>query len=225
MKLDTVYYNQSGELTDKETGYLTFEVRQLDRKQRIHGSTARYTKSGRMTESTSYIKGEKTGTYYRFNPAEEVMMYGDYENGIKKGFWVILDSNGIILTMEEYDNTGNLIGRRDRPYSEKIDGDTLKLDSEAEFIGGQGGWNLHLRKNLKYPTEAKRYGYQGDVYISFVVLSDGRIAAPRIVKSPHEILSKESLRMLEISPAWLPAMIGDKAVDSQMTLRIVFRLK
>ena len=62
-------------------------------------------------------------------------------------------------------------------------------------------------KNLKYPLDAKRYGYQGNVYMSFVVLSDGSITSAKIIGSPHEVLSAEALRMLEISPNWIPATV------------------
>jgi hypothetical protein len=177
-----------------------------------------------LTEVTRYVKGEKKGSYYRYNQAGNVMMYGDYTKGIKTGFWVTLDNSGSILTMEEYDN-GNMIGMRERPYTMSIDGESFELDSDAEFDGGPSGWAQHLRKHLNYPKEAKRYGYDGVVDIRFVVLSDGRGVATKVVSSPHEILSIESLRVLKLSPPWIPAIYNGKPVDSQMTIRVVFRLK
>lgn len=230
LRLDTAFYNREGEIVTKQSDYLTYEVRPLDRRKRLNGSTVRYTKSGRMTESTTYVKGEKTGIYYRFNPSEEVMMYGNFVKGVKNGFWVIMGSDNSILKMEEYDETGHMINSREgiQDMTDKGElqaGDTTEAIIPAEFIGGQDGWSLFLAGNLKYPLEAKRGGYQGDVYLSFVVLSDGRVVAPMVVASPHEYLSKEALRMLEISPEWFPAKMGEVAIDTQMTLRIVFRLK
>lgn len=224
IRIDTVYYDNTGELVTNQSDYLTYEVRQLDRKKRVNGKTERYTKSGRLTEVTRYVKGEKKGSYYRYNQAGNVMMYGDYTKGIKTGFWVTLDNSGSILTMEEYDN-GNMIGMRERPYTMSIDGESFELDSDAEFDGGPSGWGQHLRKHLNYPKEAKRYGYDGVVDIRFVVLSDGRGVATKVVSSPHEILSIESLRVLKLSPPWIPAIYNGKPVDSQMTIRVVFRLK
>lgn len=229
LKRDTVFYDKAGELVTAQSDYLTYEVRHLDRKKRIQGITARYTKSGRITESTTYDSGEKTGTYYRHNPAVNVMMYGDYVNGVKTGFWVILDNNGSILTMEEYAD-GTMIGKRDSPYVMDEQGKILDIDmrakeSEATFVGGSNGWGLHLRQNLKYPQEAKKGGYQGAVDLSCVILSDGRVVAARAISSPHEILSIESLRVLNLSPPWNPATVKGKPVDSQMVVRILFRLK
>ena len=104
--------------------------------------------------------------------------------------------------------------------------DSLRIEVDAEFPGGHDGWGKHLRKNLKYPLDAKRYGYQGNVYMSFVVLSDGSITSAKIIGSPHEVLSAEALRMLEISPNWIPATVNGVPVDFQLsTLRVVFRLK
>lgn len=229
LKRDTVFYDRAGELVSAQSDYLTYEVRNLDRKKRIQGITARYTKSGRITESTTYDKGEKTGTYYRHNPAGNVMMYGDYVNGIKTGFWVTLDINGSILTMEEYAD-GTMIGKRNSPYVMDDQGKILDIDmkakeTEATFVGGSNGWGLHLRQNLKYPQEAKKGGYQGAVDLSCVILSDGRVVAARAISSPHEILSIESLRVLNLSPPWNPATVKGKPVDSQRVVRILFRLK
>lgn len=230
LKLDTVYYDRESNEVTKQSDYLTYEVRRVDRKKRPYGTSLRYTKTGRMTESSTYVKGEKTGIYYRFNPAEEVMMYGNYTKGIKTGFWIIMGRGESIRKIEEYDDQGKLIGSREGLYSivkeqAVYDGDTVTIDSLPEFVGGQDGWNLFLRTNLRYPLEAKRGGYQGFVYLSFVVLSDGRVIAPMVVDSPHPSLSEEGLRILSLSPDWFPAMVKDKPVDAQMQLRLAFRLK
>lgn len=229
IKIDTVYHNRSGQVVSPDSDYLTYSVMQLDRKNRANGTSIRYTKTGRITESTSYVKGEKTGTYYRFNPAEDVMFYGDYYKGVKTGYWVTLDPNGNILVMEKHDKNGEVIEKRLRPTAlieNASTNDSLRIEVDAEFPNGPEGWSKHLRENLKYPKDAKRYGYQGNVHMSFVVLSDGSITSAKIIGSPHEILSIEALRMLQISPNWIPATVNGIAVDSQLsTLRVVFRLK
>ena len=229
LKIDTVYYNRSGQVVSQESDYLTYSIMQLDRRNRANGISNGYTKSGRITESTSYIKGEKTGTYYRYNPAGDVMFYGDYNKGVKTGYWVTLDPKGNILVMEKHDKNGVEIEKRLRPtvlIENASINDSLRIEVDAEFPGGHDGWGKHLRKNLKYPLDAKRYGYQGNVYMSFVVLSDGSITSAKIIGSPHEVLSAEALRMLEISPNWIPATVNGIPVDFQLsTLRVVFRLK
>ena len=105
------------------------------------------------------------------------------------------------------------------------DSTIVVVEEQATFPGGMQEWNYHLRKNLKYPVEAKRYGYQGDVHLTYVVLADGRIAAVRVIESPHSSLTDEALRMLRISPRWIPGKYGGIPVDSQMKLRIAFRLR
>ncbi len=224
LRTDTVYYDNTGELVTRQSDYVTYEVRQLYRKKRIDGMAHLYTKSGRLTESTTYVKGEKTGDYYRYNQAEEVIISGYYKNSLKTGLWVTHDNDRSIVAIEEYDDSGNLISKYERPDSVKTD-DAIKLDTYAKFVGGEEKWNLHLRNNLKYPLEAKRAGYQGDVFMTYTILANGKLSDLKILYSPHEVLSTEALRMLEISPNWIPAMVGDKPVDSQATLRIAFRLR
>ena len=225
IRTDTVYYDNTGELVTNQSDYLTYEVRELDRKKRVNGKTERYTKSGRLTELTRCVKGEKKGPYYRYNQAGEVIIYGDYDNSLKTGFWVILDNNGSMLMTEEYDDSGKLIQKQDQASFVKADNSSNKLESRANFFGGDVGWNLHLRNNLKYPLGAKRAGYQGYVYMAFTVLSNGKIKDLSVINSPHEILSEEALRMVETSPDWIPAMIDEKPVDSQVIKRIEFRLR
>lgn len=225
IKIDTVYHNRSGQVVSQESDYWTYEVRQLDRKKRVNGKVERYTKSGQLAELTRYVKGEKEGTYYQYNEAEEVIIYGAHENSLKTGFWLFLDDNGSLIMTEEYDDSGKLIEKQDKSSLGNANTSLVKLESRANFFGGDEGWSLHLRNNLKYPQDAKRAGYQGHVFMAFTVLSNGKITDLRAINSPHEILTKEALRMIETSPDWLPAMIDGKPVDSQVIRRLEFRLK
>lgn len=224
VKVDTVYYNGNGELVEKKADYLTYEVRSLDRKKRIHGVVGKFAKTGRLLEAIEYTQGEKTGAYERFHRNGKVMVYGNHEQGKRVNYWVTLDQEGIILSMEEYDKKGELLDTRNNTPFNPVKGATNVL-IDAEFPGGKDKWNEHLWGNLKYPNEAKRNGHQGTVFIDFVVLSDGQIVAPRITSSPDKSLSNESLRMLQISPKWNPAKLNGKSIDSKAQIRVVFRLK
>ena len=48
---------------------------------------------------------------------------------------------------------------------EQADKVFLFVEEDAEFPGGPGEWNKFLRKNLKYPRQAKRMGIEGNVYL------------------------------------------------------------
>lgn len=235
LKIDTIYYNGSGETVEKTADYLTYEIRQLDRKKRVNGLTERYTKSDRLLEITEYKKDEKSGVYERYHRDGEIMIYGTHEKGGRVSFWATFSPSGEILTIEEYDNNHELLETRKPPYMPKVDIKNvstsistsedviLVVEENAEFPGGMGAWNQYLRKNLNFPTSAKQYGIQGEVYLSFIVLADGRIAIPRVVSSPDKSLSDEGLRVLRFSPKWNPATYKGEPVDSKMKLRISFR--
>lgn len=227
LKIDTVYYNRSGELVDKTTDHLTYEVQSLDRKKRIVGVVKKHAKTGRLLETITYKKGKKEGLYQRFHRNGNLMMYGDYKEGKRSDFWAIYDQQKAIIKLQEYDSEGELKLTRDTPLPFKNSKDLnseidISRETSPEFPGGMDNWNSHLRRHLSIPTQAKKYG-RGEALLTFVVLSDGRIVLPKAIHSTHPSLTKEGIRVLYLSPRWKPALLDGKPVDSVMNLRIVFK--
>lgn len=93
-----------------------------------------------------------------------------------------------------------------------------------EYPGGQEAMYAFLLKNLKYPKEARKEKISGVVYVLFVINADGNIAEQSILKSPHQSLSDEALRVIGKMPAWKPGFQQGKAVRVKMTLPIRFTL-
>ncbi|MFY0593493.1 energy transducer TonB [Roseivirga sp.] len=226
-KVDTVYLDREGAVVDPSKEFLTYLIRPLDRKKRIIGIAKRYAKNGRLLETFTYKKGVKEGLYQRFHRNGNLMMEGKFKDDNRSDFWVFYDQEQSITKLEEYDALGKLLQTRDRPFpvkKDKASADSLRISVETspEFPGGMDNWNAHLRKHLKYPTAAKRYG-RGEVKISFVVLSDGRIVLPKVIESTHPSLGQEGIRVINLSPRWNPAELDGKPVDATMNLRITFR--
>ena len=106
-KIDTVYYDRSGEIMQGDvSGFTTFEIRAVDKKGKIQVSSIRYTKTGRALESTDYVNGKKSGEYERYNPLGNVMISGIYENDKKVGAWATLDIKGQIIQVIDYGTKG-----------------------------------------------------------------------------------------------------------------------
>ena len=90
------------------------------------------------------------------------------------------------------------------------------VQKPAEFRGGLYGWNRHLEQNLNMQlgnmyivipqgqTQAK-----ATVVLSFIVDKKGNIvdiaAQSTIPENVHPELIKEAIRILKISPKWIPA--------------------
>lgn len=92
------------------------------------------------------------------------------------------------------------------------------------FLGGESTMIRYLQNNVNYPEEAQQKGIDGTVYISFVVGVDGSISDLGIEKSPHIILSKETIRVVENMPNWKPGTQGETKIRVRYTLPLKFTI-
>ena len=93
-----------------------------------------------------------------------------------------------------------------------------------EFPGGTTAMMEFLKKNLRYPDYAKELGIEGNVFVSFVVHSDGSLSDFVVLKSPDKTLSAEALRVVKSMPNWIPGENQGKKVNVKTTIPIRFRL-
>lgn len=93
-----------------------------------------------------------------------------------------------------------------------------------EFQGGEEALFKFLSDNLRYPKFARDNGIQGPVYIKFVVEADGSVREEsiEILGSPHDVLSKEAIRVLLLMPAWKPGKQSLRNVPVNMKIPIKF---
>ncbi len=229
--LDTIYFNQKNEVVPKsDQTYATYEVRSLDKKGRIEGSSTRYSKSGSIIEITYYSRNVRNGEYRRFKRGQ-VLISGSYLEGKKVGAWTTFDLTGNILQVTNYGLNGEIeeiisdFEWNISSIEEDRNNGTVIVETKPVFDGGMSGWGRFLRNNLKYPVEAKRQGYQGDVFVDFIVLKSGVVVNPVVTRSPNQELSQEALRVMRRSPRWLPGTLNGQPIDSEMTIRIRFSLK
>jgi periplasmic protein TonB len=98
-------------------------------------------------------------------------------------------------------------------------------DVEAEFPGGMKALMVWVESNIQYPSDAHDMAILGRVYVEFVVEKDGKLTNMKVLKSPHELLSKESIRLIETMPNWKPSEYKGEVVRSRYRLPISFRLR
>lgn len=112
-----------------------------------------------------------------------------------------------------------------QPFSVLADSSAnTMVENMPEYPGGQEAMYAFLMKHLKYPNEARKEKISGVVYVLFVINADGSIVEQSILKSPHQSLSDEALRVIGKMPAWKPGYQKGKAVRVKMTLPIRFTL-
>jgi protein TonB len=99
------------------------------------------------------------------------------------------------------------------------------VEEMPEFPGGTTALFQFLSTNLAYPRAAREAQISGKVFVSFVIERDGSLTNLKVLRSPHESLSEEVIRVLSIMPNWSPGMQRGKPVRVSYNLPIDFSLK
>jgi len=94
---------------------------------------------------------------------------------------------------------------------------------QPQFPGGIKAWKQFLTKNLKFPPDDGT-DYAITVFVSFVVEKDGRLTDIKALKNICPKCNDEALRLIKLSPNWLPAKLYGKAVRSKYVIPIRFDL-
>lgn len=117
------------------------------------------------------------------------------------------------------------------PESNKLQqqGDSIYLPMEVDtlpmFPGGHYAYTQFIREHIVYPSQAKQDTVFGNVYISFVIWSDGSIGRVHAIRSPNKLLSAEAIRVIKAMPNWKPAKRNHIPVACQLILPIYFELR
>jgi periplasmic protein TonB len=104
--------------------------------------------------------------------------------------------------------------------AQSVNSDSIIIDHPAEFPRGIGAFGKFLQKNLRCPKEAARAGVGGKIYVEFVVEKDSTITNFNVLKSVGLGWDEEVIRVLKLSPKWIPAKVKAKSVRSKFTLPI-----
>lgn len=99
-----------------------------------------------------------------------------------------------------------------------------QLEVKPKYPGGDEAMYEFMSTNLVYPAEAQKEGIQGTVVVQFLIEKDGSVTNAKAVRSPHESLSNEAVRMILSMPKWSPGMNNDQPVRVNFTLPVRFKL-
>ncbi len=146
------------------------------------------------------------------------------------------------IKMVEVNNTEET-SKIDFPIFEMNEGDAIpeakeipidEEDADTIFEGiveeqptpkdGYAAFYKFLSKNLKYPTQAKRMGIEGKVFMQFVIEKDGRITDAKVIKGIGAGCDVEALRVINKHPKWNAGKQRGRAVKVRMVVPIVFQL-
>ena len=113
---------------------------------------------------------------------------------------------------------------KEAPVVEKADEIFDVVENNPEFPGGMEAWYQYLSKNLKYPTQARRMGIEGTVYVVFVVNTDGSVQDVSVLRGIGGGCDEEAIRVVEGAPKWIPGKQRGRPVRVRMRLPVRFKL-
>lgn len=94
----------------------------------------------------------------------------------------------------------------------------------AEFPGGSMGWIKYLERNLNrdLPVENGAPAGKYQVFLNFVVNSNGEVSNVLATNNPGYGTASEAIRIIEKGPKWIPAVQNGKNVNYLVKQTIVF---
>ena len=100
-----------------------------------------------------------------------------------------------------------------------------KPDTMPKFQGGDlTKFAYWVHEQIEYPKEAFSQGIGGRVIAEFFIEKDGSVTFSKILKSPHEILSKEVERVIKLSPKWEPAIEKGEKIRAKFAIPVAFAI-
>jgi len=98
------------------------------------------------------------------------------------------------------------------------------VDKLPEFPGGIDSMKVYISTNMKWPNDGQD-DFQGTVYISVIVETDGTLTNRTVLKGIYDLSDKEALRLVENMPKWKPGKCNKKIVPVRFCIPIKFRME
>ena len=98
------------------------------------------------------------------------------------------------------------------------------VEKTPEFKGGVDAFYNYMRKEIRYPKDARQKGLEGRVDVQFVIGKDGSLTDIQVVNGIGESCDIEAARVLKNAPSFTPGMQNGKPVRVRMAVPILFKL-
>ncbi|MES2140152.1 MAG: TonB family protein [Bacteroidota bacterium] len=102
-----------------------------------------------------------------------------------------------------------------------------KYDTAPRFPGGSDAMMKYFEDSIRYPEPERTKFIQGNVMVKFSVTKEGKVIDVQLVNGvpggPN--LAKESVRVIQSMPIWIPASKMGKPVEAECNLSVPFKIK
>lgn len=97
------------------------------------------------------------------------------------------------------------------------------VQEQPVYPGGMERLYVFLRKNTKYPKQARKEGIGGRVYVEFVVDRTGDVRDVKVLRGVHPLLDAEAARAVARMPRWEPGYMDGVPVNCRYTVPVNFK--
>lgn len=207
------YYKSSRAI--QMIGYFTNE------KQIVKTDTAIFFfENGSVSSTGKYVNNNRAGFWIFYFEPERMDCEGYYNDEIQDGKWVYYHRNGIISSLEFYNN-----GELSKMKCWDENGNALSVCYETMLPTFQGDLNEFLNNNISYPETARQDGIQGKVVATFQINPDGKVSNIEIVKSLRWDCDLEVIRIIELMPPWKYYPNHNRNCPIKHTLPVTFKFR
>jgi periplasmic protein TonB len=81
----------------------------------------------------------------------------------------------------------------------------------------------YLKRQVKYPDEAKRNKIKGSVFIAVTIEADGKVAGAKILKGLGSGCDEVALEIVRKMPKWKAGKVNGQSVRSEVSVKVPFQ--
>jgi TonB family protein len=203
-----------------ENGQLQIKCNFLNN--RLNGEYLEFYENGRPKISRRYVNGLIDGTEKTWSLSGFIAKVVEYKLGARHGKFLTYYDNGQLIRKDIYKNDEFIKGRcftregKDTAY--------FKYFIMPGFQGGIEGFKKFILEGIRYPEEARENNEEARVYLNFTVDKQGNVIKARIVKSDKDYFNEEVMRVISLSPKWIPGRKDGKIINVSITIPIIFKI-
>jgi len=124
------------------------------------------------------------------------------------------------VIMEKYKDADSV--QDPRNISDNTIYNTAGVEVKPQFPGGMDQFYKFVAENFKTPKVEK---LAGKIYVTFVIEIDGSITGMKVLRDIGYGTGEEAIRVLKLSPKWLPGQQNGKTVRCTYSLPITLQSK
>jgi TonB family protein len=189
---------------------------------KLDGEYFEYYDNGRPKNKKNYKNGLLDGTEKSWSSQGLLAKVVEYKDGVKHGRFLTYYDNGQLIRKDIYRNNkfvkGNCYTREGKDTS------YFNYFIMPKFKGGLEGFKRFILDGIKYPEIARQNREEGQVYLKFTVDKEGNVIKAKIIKADKEYFNEEVMRVLKLSPKWIPGRKDGKLINVTITIPISFKI-